>query len=89
MFEKLSLFVFKNCKNVLFTSKLLAKLLVKMPLKHSSIFAGSCFSQDNHETLYINFNVFLFLPSSFSREELTRNLLAKMPLKEFFDKNKK
>ena len=84
MFEKLSLFAFKTCKNVFFTGKLLAKLLVKMPLKHSSFFAGGCFSRDSRETLYMNFSVFLFLPSSFSREELTRDLLAKMPLKEFF-----
>ena len=89
MFEKLSLFAFKNCKNALFAGKLLLKLLAKMPLKHSSVFAGSCFSQDSRETLYVNFSVFLFLPSSFSREELTRDLLTKMPLKEFFDKNKK
>ena len=31
MFEKLLLFAFKNCKNVLFVGKLLAKLPAKIP----------------------------------------------------------
>ena len=54
MFEKLLLFAFKNCKNVIFVGKLLAKLPAKIPLKHSSIFKGSCFLRDSHETLCMN-----------------------------------
>ena len=44
MFEKLSLFAFKNCIIALFASKLLAKLLAKMPLKHITHFAGRFYS---------------------------------------------
>ena len=59
-----------------------------MPLKHSSVFAGSYFSWDSCKTLCMNFSVFLFLPSSFSREELTCDLLTKIPLKVFFIKTR-
>ena len=34
IFEKLSLFDFKNCKTAHFLGKFLVKLLVKWPLKH-------------------------------------------------------
>ena len=93
IFEKLSLFAFKNCENALFASKLLTKLLVKMPLKHSSVFTSSYFPQNSRETLCLNFSVFWFLPSSFLQDKLTHDLLVKTLLKEFFffffDKNKK
>ena len=39
-FEKLSLFTFKNCIIALFVGKLLAKLLVKMPIKHITDLTG-------------------------------------------------
>ena len=60
MFEKLSLFAFKNCKNALFAGKLLAKLLAKMPLRHSSLFASGCFSRDSRKTFCMNFSVSYF-----------------------------
>ena len=40
MFEKLSLFGFKNYKTTHFVGKLLTKLLAKWPLKHIDRFRG-------------------------------------------------
>ena len=57
-FEKLSLFTFKNCIIALFVGKLLAKLLMKMPLKHIIDFAGRFYSRNSHEILCLKFSVF-------------------------------
>ena len=58
MFEKLSLFAFKNYRIVLFMGKLLAKLLMKMPLKHIIDFAGRFYLRNSHEILCLKFSVF-------------------------------
>ena len=52
-----------------------------------TVFAGSSYSWASHETLCLNFRVFWNLPSSFSHVGLSHDLLMKMPLKEFFNKN--
>ena len=51
-----------------------------------TVFAVSSYLRASRETLYLKFSVFWNLPPSFSREGLSRDLLAKMPLEKFFDK---
>ena len=43
-FERLSLSIYKNCKNAFFADKLLAKLLVKMATEAHNSFAGRIYS---------------------------------------------
>ena len=50
-------------------------------------FAGRLYSQKSHESFYLKFCVFIFCLNSFSQEELSHELLAKMPLKKFLMKN--
>ena len=50
-------------------------------------FTGRLYSQKSRESFYLKFCVFIFCLNSFSQEELSHELLAKMPLKKFLMKN--
>ena len=90
MFEKLSLFAFKNWKSTHFTGKVLTKLLTKLPQKHRTSFVGSYFSRRSHRGVVklsmLNFeeieNSFLifadkFLLATYSRKFLWRSFSTK------------
>ena len=58
-----------------------------MPLKHKTFCRKTFLAKqlrDSRESLYLNF---VFCLNPFLREELSRELLAKMPLKKFLVKN--
>ena len=58
-----------------------------MPLKHKTFCRKTFLAKqlrDSRESLYLNF---VFCLNPFLREELSRELLAKMPLKKFLMKN--
>ena len=67
IFEKLSLFCFKNCKTAHFVGKLLAKLLTKWPLKHIDYFRRQFLLVSQLRNFLSEFQNFLKLPSSFLR----------------------
>ena len=62
--------------------------LQKMHLKHKTFRGKSLVAKQSQKSLS-EFCVFKFCLNLFSREELSRKLLAKMPLKKFLKKNMK
>ena len=64
----------------------------KMHLKHKAFCRKLLVvkqSRDIRQSLYLNFEFSSFCLNLFSREELSRELLAKMPLKKFLKNNTK
>ena len=67
IYEKLSLFCFKNYKTAHFVGKLLTKLLTKWPLKHIDCFRRQFLLVSQLRNFLSEFQNFLKLPSSFLR----------------------